>query len=538
MGKGMLFLVLASTYILTQINSSEIEAEMATEEVRTEYAETVLARELAHSAFNLVVSRTSQDFSRYRAEDAEKAYGDGMFAYTVTGDRRGPVQLSAYGEVGSSVHLIQATLVRSGTPILDAMTVDGPMSSVTTRGSSYVISGLDEPASDEDLEGGNGADGHAVRAVLDSSKDAFNEAINGDRLVGKSGNADVVSGEPIVDLAELELAIVNYENVITLEGSQRISGTDIYGSAENPVVMVINGDLNVSGTVSGFGVLYVKGSLANAGNIRWEGLVVLSSDGGDHEFKGTTDIYGGLVLRSLTSEGETGGYEDAGMPNGHFDVDVFSAARELTYHQHQYDDRYDVTGIDLMKDSCEIEGGLCWDQQVIDSGLENVRVVLENTDGNTGSFRLQTVNALFTGPVEVGFSHDVVLADLEALNITFYEACGVKATAPGEVWADQTNRNGQLTFKVYDIRPEDSGASPILIHEVVVYRHSTTNECSSVESHAVDVEPISFYINGDVGIHSSASALRRLEGLLPILEAPPVEITMTEVRQNSARSGL
>ncbi|NQV74298.1 hypothetical protein HQ496_14360 [bacterium] len=533
MGKGILFLVLASAYLLAEYKSSETETFIATEVIRTEYMESVLSRELAHSAFNLVVSKITQDFADFRIAESEQAFGDGMYAMSASGVRQGPVQISAYGEVGGSIHLIEATMERFGSPILDALTIDGPVSSVTVRGNSFVISGLDAPANEDDVSVRPGIDGHAIRTVLSSSATTFQEAIDAHLVPGRMGEADVISGPVGVDLDELEESILAHEDLILLEGSQRITGNQVYGSPEEPVLLRVSGDLNIRGGLQGYGVLLVDGSFSNSGNFRWEGLVLLSSSGGDHEFKGTADIYGGLVVRSQTADGESGGYEEAGLPNGHFDVDVFTSTTELLYHQHQFDDRYDVGSLDLLSAGCEVNGGLCWTKQVTEKGLDKVRITLENTDSTTGTFSIQTGSGLNSGPISSGLSSEVLTSELEAFTISFTEACEIAGTSPGDVWADSASRDGQLTVKVFDFTPEASGNDPILIHEVVVYRHSTSATCDALDHDLVNVEPISFYINGDVGIHLSTSALAKLESLLPIMEAPPIEIKMTEVRQNS-----
>jgi len=535
MGKGLVVLVMASMSALTYMGANKIELDAATEKVRTDYIEQVLSRELAHSAFNLVVSRVTKDFTGYRSEDSDRAYGDGMYAFSASGDAQGPIVITAYGKVGGALHLIQAELTRTGVPILDAMTVDGPMASVTGQGSSFVISGLDKPANETDAEGGNGADGHAIRTVLASSSTAFSEAIDADQLLGLKGPSDVASGAPNVDLAVLQSAILENENLIVLEGNQRITGNKVFGSPEAPVVMRVAGNLTVRGTVEGYGVLLVEGSFSNSGTIRWEGLVLLSSNGGDHEFKGNVDLYGALVLRSTTQEEESGGYLDAGLIGGHFDVDVFDGTGNLQYHQHQYDDRFNVTGLNFLSTNCEVDGGLCWNRNVVEKNVDRVRVSILNTGEATGTFELQTTSGLEQGDLSSDVVREVAVADLESFSIGFNSACHMSGTSPGEVWADESSRHGQLRLTVHDFSPEESGQPAILMHELVLYRHSVDSLCNVDDHGSVDVQPISFYINGNVHIHSSASALRKLEGVLPVLQVPPPEIKMTTVRQNSAR---
>lgn len=538
MGKGLLILVLGSTIVLSQMSGYMVEVGFASDIVNTEYEERVLARELAHSAFNLLVSRVIRNFSTYRDEIGERAYGDGMYSLSATGERKGPITLTAFGEVGSAVHRIDALLERFGDPMLDAITVDGPLTSVTALGSSFVISGIDHPASDTDVEGGYGPDGHAIKTVLQSARSAMLDSISPDQLVGVNGVGDVAYGDSNIDLDTLQSAIQDHPDLIHLEGDQIIAGNKVYGSPANPVVMSIGGDLDVSGNVEGYGILLVLGSIKTPGTFRWEGLVMLVADGGDHQFEGTVDIIGALVMRSLTAAGESGGYEDAGLLGGHFDVDVFSGANELKYHQHQYDDRFDREGLNFLQPGCDTDGGLCWDESVITLGYTDIRVELTNTGAAAGVFILETVDVLIQGPISTGLLYDLSTSDLLTLSVQFDTSCGLLGLSPDDVASDALTRGGSLTLRVYDTTPEIAGNDAVLIHEVSAYRHSENPYCTGAAEDHVDVMPISFYINGNVGIHQSNSALKKVDELLPVIQPEPVEIKMSAVKENSVRSSI
>ena len=535
MGKGMLFLVLSTSFVLTQMKSGEIETEIAIEQVRTEYEENVLAREIAHSALNLVIAKTTQDFTGFRSDESGRIYRDGAYSFSAVGEAQGPITITAFGQVGSAVHQIQTTLARTGSPLLDATTFDGPVSSITANGSSFVISGLDSPANESDTEGGNGLDGHAIRTILPATAAAFSEEIDASQMVGINGAGDIVTGKADLDLDLLQESVLSHPDLVTLEGDQRITGNKMYGSPDNPILMHVNGDLTVRGSVSGHGVLIVSGSLSDAGSIHWKGLVILAHQGGDHEFKGNSEIFGALVIRSLTEDGETGGYDDAGLVGGQIDVDVFDSVGDLTYHEHQYDDKFDTAGIEILSADCEIDGGLCWDRNVVSTGLEEVRIVVENTEGVGGTYSFQTMSTFITGAISSGFTSEVNLVDVISLNMAFSSSCDLLGLSPGDVWADGAVRAGGLTVKIFDMTPEESGGEATILHEVVVYRHSDASSCSEIDSEEVEVQPISFYINGSVGIHKSYSALSSVIDLLPAIETTPPEITMGTVKQNSAR---
>lgn len=527
MGKGIMIVVIASLLTIGSINSSDNETEIQAQLVRTEYEDQILARELAHSAFNLVVANASRDFSGFREDVNDVAYGDGEFAYSAVGDAQGPIALVAYGNVGSAVHRIDATLEKTGDPLLDAITFDGPFSSVTANGNSFLISGMNTPV-EEGEEAGIAADGHAIRTTLDESQEQLLSEIDADQIVGILGEGDVVSGAPNIDLDALQDSILVHPDLITLEGNQRFNGSDSFGSRENPALVSIDGDVRINGNVSGFGVLMVNGSLKAAGTLQWEGLVIVNSSGGEAEFKGTVDIFGALVMRSLTPSGESGGYVDAGLAGGHLDVDVFGSGNSMEHHEHQYDDQHDTNQIDFLKDDCGVDGGLCWKDKVGDAGYTSVRMELLGTDNTEGNLHFETSTLLVEGRIDEGFNREASVADIDAFTLTFTEICDLNGSSPEAVQGDSNARDGMLTLQVFDATA-DEDALPI--HEVTVYRHSDAASCTgNSDPDRVDVQPQSFYINGNVGIYRSESALNNVVDLLPAMQAAPVEITLSSMR--------
>ncbi len=534
MGKGILLIELASSISLSIMNASEKQTMLETGAMEGEYKTKVLARELAYSAFNLLVANTARDFSNYRDVVSDQAYSDGAMAYAATGNVAGPITLVAYGRQGSAIHQVSATMVKSGESVLDAITFDGPFSTVRAIGSSFLISGLDVPANDEDEEGGAGPNGHAILTTLDGARDDLLGEIDASQLIGVNGYGDVATAEPTTDLDSLQQSILSHPDLITLEGDQDIAGNDFFGSRDNPVLLSVTGDLTIRGTVTGYGVLLVDGSFRTPGTLRWEGLVMISSAGGESKFKGTIDIYDALVIRSLTSSGESGGYEDVGLSGGHFDVDVFDWSNQLTYHEHQYDDRFDVQGLDYLSDGCDSGGGLCWEKNLESMDTNRIRVELTSTNFSNGTVVFHTQGSHLEGSIGSGFSRDLDPTSLMQFSVNFDEICDIYGSSPEMVQVDDASRSGVLTMKVYDIEPEDSGLDAQLLHEVSVYRHSDDPSCFGTDEARIDVQPQSFYINGQVGIHKSASALNSIMGLLPSVESPPGDIKLTSMRQESS----
>ena len=51
------------------------------------------------------------------------------------------------------------------------------------------------------------------------------------------------------------------------------------GSASNPQITVVNGDLTLSGNNTGYGILVVTGTLTFSGNNGWRGIVLVVGQG-------------------------------------------------------------------------------------------------------------------------------------------------------------------------------------------------------------------------------------------------------------------
>lgn len=538
MGKGAIILVASMLITLTSMYAVEKEGEIERIEAQSDYQAAVMARETAHTALNLAVARTARDFANYRGMALEKPYAGATYSYEAVGDRQGPVVIRAEGTSQDAVHEIVATLERTGTPVLDALTIDGPVSGVKANGNSFLISGLDTPLplfeGEEDAHVA-GPDAHAIRTILSSADDAFSAEISGDQATGLNGSGDIVSGPLGVNLNTLEAAIKAHPDRIEIVGPERIAGNATYGSRDNPAIVVVSGDLSVHGSVTGYGILLVDGSLTFTGTVYWEGLVMAQANGGDHQFKGTSDIRGALVLRSLTDVGETGGEADAGLLGGHFDIGVFTPSGTLRYHDHQYDDRYDMDGVNVLADGCEIGGGLCWDELVTTQGVTDIRISIENTNAVEGSYYFQSVGLLNEGLLDADVSFDTPVSELLALSLTFNSACEVRGAVPGAVWTDSLNRDGSLRMRVYDIDDEDIGGSPVLLYDLAIYRHALEAECGGSGNEQVNVMPISFHINGDVEVRTSYEALQRLMPLVPELSQEPLKVRLTSMTQSASR---
>ncbi|NNE70329.1 MAG: hypothetical protein HKN29_08185, partial [Rhodothermales bacterium] len=396
MGKAALILVTAVTVASGAVYMNQDRTALGVVEQEALYEHQVLAREIAQSGFNRLESRVRRDFQSHRPNLQGQDHNRGQLDLLASTVSSTSVTISATGHFEDAEYTISGTLSKSGTRILDALTIDGVLNDVTMA-SGPKISGID---TNPDGTSGENMDVHAVLTDESSSyTELVNNIVSGD-APGTGGLLDVVNDDPEISLSTLA------SNINAFSGAARVDydgGTTLtdqaLGSADNPALVVVDGDLTISGTTTGYGVLYVGGDLSMEGSSTWTGLVMVDNDGGDHVFTGSSRVYGAVIIRSVYGSGDDG---DGGLPGGHFDVDVFDefGAGDYRYHQHKYDDEFDATGIDLLAPTSCGSGGLCWDLILGDE--EGVYVEFTNADMGYGTYSIEAGEGTATGTCTAG----------------------------------------------------------------------------------------------------------------------------------------
>ena len=77
-------------------------------------------------------------------------------------------------------------------------------------------------------------------------------------------------------------------------------GSINYGSAANPVINYVDGDLTVTGSKDGYGILVVTGTAVLSGNFSWHGIVLVVGDGiADYGGGGNGIIQGSMYVAKI-----------------------------------------------------------------------------------------------------------------------------------------------------------------------------------------------------------------------------------------------
>jgi hypothetical protein len=78
------------------------------------------------------------------------------------------------------------------------------------------------------------------------------------------------------------------------------------GTAASPQIIYVNGDLTLSGSVTGYGILVVTGTFAPGGNVGWNGIVLVVGKGSVVGNGGGSSQYNGAMLVAQTVNPTTG----------------------------------------------------------------------------------------------------------------------------------------------------------------------------------------------------------------------------------------
>ncbi|HWQ03145.1 MAG TPA: pilus assembly PilX N-terminal domain-containing protein [Candidatus Nitrosotenuis sp.] len=75
-----------------------------------------------------------------------------------------------------------------------------------------------------------------------------------------------------------------------------------YGTLNAPTIQVVNGDLDLSGNITGFGILLVTGNVTFAGTVGWQGIVLVIGQGTMTVSGGGNNSFEGAVLLARTRD--------------------------------------------------------------------------------------------------------------------------------------------------------------------------------------------------------------------------------------------
>jgi len=90
------------------------------------------------------------------------------------------------------------------------------------------------------------------------------------------------------------------------------------GTLANPQIIYVNGDLTLSGNVTGYGMIVVTGTFTASGNVGWNGLVLVVGQGNFVGNGGGGNVYNGAILVAKTLDSMGNPLASIGAPTFNF----------------------------------------------------------------------------------------------------------------------------------------------------------------------------------------------------------------------------
>jgi len=213
------------------------------------------------------------------------------------------VRLTARTRFGDHEHETRVILRRRYVmpPVPAAVFIDAP-ATFNFDGNTFMIDGHDTrvgggPGTGETLPGIGVIDGGSRAKALSALSPKGPD--QRDNVDGQGGAPSVSKLDVEFDFAEIVDRLDRYADRRLPDGAVA-GGTLEWGTIDNPQITVAEGDIHLTGSGYGAGVLLIKGNLTMTGNFEWHGPVIVVGEDITIavDAMGTPKIYGALMIQA------------------------------------------------------------------------------------------------------------------------------------------------------------------------------------------------------------------------------------------------
>lgn len=167
------------------------------------------------------------------------------------------------------------------------------------NGNQFLVDGFDT-----NLDGTLNPNGNVpgIATLAQAAADAVTGALSAqqaDNVIGQGGVPSVKTANGFTSdqlLTEIVPAILGTPGVVT---DPTLNGSDLFGTALAPQITHFTGDVNITGNLSGTGVLIVDGGLTISGSSTFTGLIIVQGTTEITTLLGNTTILGALWTTDL-----------------------------------------------------------------------------------------------------------------------------------------------------------------------------------------------------------------------------------------------
>lgn len=302
MGRYALIIVLGFIVIFGYMSIRANRIGQRAELNSTKFTEKIMARQIAHSAAEYLLSLHSLH-GMVDTTITRNNWLGGSFTGTITttsydsASMVSQISITVTATVGEESHTTTVTLNSCNLliPIIPAaIGLFAERVSLSMAGNARIY------GTDTNIDGSAGPS-DALPAITVSEEDDSvalkTQYASSTKLQGQGGSPsiavfDETDRDALQRLAEAYISIADYH----LSSCAGFTGNVTLGSVASPVIVHVAGNCSIAGNLTGYGVLVAEG-IAFTGTVKWYGIVLVTNDAdGSASGNGNAKIYGALLI--------------------------------------------------------------------------------------------------------------------------------------------------------------------------------------------------------------------------------------------------
>ena len=295
MGRASLLIVLGFIVIygMVRININKTSEGASTNS--SEYAETLLARNIANSAIEYGISLFSNTGSDTSYSNSDYLGGSFTATYTDLGDTLRLTVTATYGD-GSYTSRID---ILSQSSVMPSTTASGSFKSPNVSyffADSILISGVDT-----NIDGTPGPAPDLPGITVATSADSVTVAAEIGANTGWVDGSTAIAVDTLTPAVNLSDLFSYYQSIADMSLSGGSFTNVNWGTQAAPLIVYVSGDMHLKGNSVGYGILAINGNLRMSESPTWYGLIMVHGDSvgaQDTRIENNSKIFGGIISDS------------------------------------------------------------------------------------------------------------------------------------------------------------------------------------------------------------------------------------------------
>ena len=303
MGKAVLILALGTSVLISffilKVNSNSKENLSNT----VNMFEQTQARLIANSGVEIYLEKLKWDKTMNGHTYLDNELFGGSYDVTLSG----PDSLVTVVSTGRFMGVTHKTVVEAQTdrlpvfPIPAAMYIASPNVSNVKINGNITVSGYDHDMDGNNLNNGNDLLGIACDNPADVPTIISN--IGGHATVeGTGGDPSVNAVTNAIDWEDYAEEVANNPDIVINTSTELLNYTNL-GTTTDPKTTFINGDVQISNSLTGCGILVVNGNLKINDAFTYRGMIIAFKDSNiKTELNGEANVYGGMIIAGTSAQ--------------------------------------------------------------------------------------------------------------------------------------------------------------------------------------------------------------------------------------------